>query len=205
MKNIILFIGLGVLLVTSTVSAQNRNRNRSTGGSSGYTFGSPSASSESASLSNTESSFSSSTYNYEWGVGFSSAANIVYNNDTALTAVYHLNEKSLIQGYFIMDQVGGESINGLGAAYKYNLSGTAVTGFHVGGGLGLGKYSATKNFMHIVGIVGFHFPMHKKISVHIDGGLVFTNDDNATQNKKDSNLLIQGMSEHFGASLIYML
>ena len=141
----------------------------------------------------------------KFSAGLASNEDLLYTSATALTGAYALNRKSIVQGYFIMPSTD-PSTYGIGGAFKYATSGHRKLGFHVGGGLGIGKWNEGKSFMRIVGIVGFHFPIHKRVVMHIDAGLTIRNDDKGgSTSDKDSNMSIKGNSELFGISLLYTL
>lgn len=147
-----------VVVLSFTQSAWSQRR-RSSGGSSGYGYGS------SAPVETTYSSSYGSSSTWSWGL--SSAYNLLRTTDTVLSGLFQINDKSAVQGYLYYAKDNSNDKYGLGGIYKYTLSGSATSGLHVGGGLGLGKYTSSFNFMHIVGVIGFHLPIIKNITIHV--------------------------------------
>ena len=93
---------------------------------------------------------------------------------------------------------------GIAGSFKYTLTGSKYTGFHVGAGLGTGNHAEDKAFMRIAGIAGFHFKVAKRVLIHVDGGLTIINDDNTNNDEKNSQTVVAGHSENFGLSMMYI-
>lgn len=177
--------------MSQTAWSQKRARSSGTTNSYGFSSAAP-----------VETTYSSYSHSSTWSWGLSSAANLLHTSETALTGLYQIDDKSAVQGYAIYFKDNSNDRYGIGALYKYTVSGNANTGLHLGGGLGLGKYSSSLNFMHIQGVVGVHVPILKSMMIHIDGGLTITSDDTASG--KESGTYLAGMSSLFGISLLYV-
>lgn len=153
--------------------------------------------------SNYSSSSSYSSRSGDFGVGLASASRLLVTSETALTGIFELNRKSFLQGYFVLTS-SDPNVYGLGATYKHTISGDNETGFHIGGGIGLGQWAEDRSFFRINGLAGVHFTVSKKVAIHMDGGITITQDETAGGNES-SQFLIGGSSSLFGLSLVYML
>ncbi len=201
MKNInkilILFVAL---LVTQDAWSQRRTRS---GGGSTYGGGSSYDSGSASTPIETTYSSESSSGGSAWAIGLASSETLLMTNDTVISGVYNINDNMAVQGFFYYAKDATNDKNSLGALFKYTVAGNEMTGFHVGGGLAFGKTSSSYSFTNLQGVGGFHFRIHKRVSIHVDGGLTISNYDNAQG--KQSGTFITGASDHFGVSLLYAL
>jgi hypothetical protein len=135
-------------------------------------------------------------------VGLASDFHAVRTTDTALTALFGVNDQDLIQGYFVFansDAANTGTSFGIAGTYKHLISGSDDGGFHIGGGLGMGSFPKDKSFVHINGVIGFRFVIAKYVTAHVDGGLSIGSADSKTE------FLIGGNSALFGLTLAYQL
>ncbi len=177
------FLIATICLISANVMAQGK-----------YTYGSKTTSSSSDSDSN------------ETGIaaGYSSNAAVLYHDTPGLTALFPIGDAGAIQAYFALYD-SDPNTYGLGAIYKHTISGNQSTGFHVGGGLGLGTWMQDRSYMHIIGNAGIHFSVKRHVMVHIDGGLIIKNDEQAgNTTDKDSGMVMSGFSDHLGLAMMYV-
>ncbi|MDZ4661850.1 MAG: hypothetical protein SGJ18_09565 [Pseudomonadota bacterium] len=174
-----------ICLVSANVMAQNR-----------YSYGTKTTSSS------TDSDSDSNDAGF--ALGYSSNAAALFYDSPGLTGLFPIGDNGAIQAYFALYD-SDPNTYGIGAIYKYTISGNQSSGFHVGGGLGLGTWSKDKSYMHIIGDAGIHFSIKKHVLVHIDGGLLIKSDEQAANNApKDSGMVLAGFSEHIGLAIMYM-
>lgn len=135
-------------------------------------------------------------------LGVISSSHALRQSETGITGLYALNDLDMIQGAFALTSSDPANYS-LSGSFKHSVIGDVAEGFHIGGGLGFGKYvnsaNADKTFVHVNGIVGFHFELAKRVLAHVDAGLTVANSDSKTQ------ILIGGHSSLFGLSLLYRL
>lgn len=162
-----------------------------------YSYGSSRSSSDS----------DSSSGDYTFGVGYASNAAALYSDRPGITGIFAIGNDGAIQAFFAMYD-SDPNTYGMGAIYKHNIGGSRTSGFHVGGGLGLGTFAEVagqkKSYFHIIGNAGIHFAIKKQIIIHIDGGLIMKSNDQTGSTEKDSGMVIAGFSDLLGISLIYM-
>ncbi len=135
---------------------------------------------------------------YAFDFGLASDFHAVRTNDTALTAAQEFGH-IMLQEYLIMESQGNSTTYALAANLKATVSGGIRDGFHVGGGMGLRSTSGRRSDTYFNGILGFHFEPASRVSVHVDGGISFANDNN------NSSVQIGGDSALWGVSLLYHL
>ncbi len=87
----------------------------------------------------------------------------------------------------------------IGGLYKHKLSHGGNSGFHVGGGLGLGTVASTFGFS-VAGVAGIHYnlPGTTDLVLHVDAGPVLTIIDGS------ATFALSPFSGIFGATLVYM-
>jgi hypothetical protein len=207
MKNINKFLLVGVLLLTvDSAWAQRRSRSTYGGSTSSSGYGSPSSTPVETTMAS-DSTYGGSSYSgggSKWAVGLQSSYMLFRTNDTFFTGVFNINDKMAVQASFYTHKDQSTDKNGIGGLFKYTVSGNASMGFHVGGGLSFGKHGNNLSFTHIIGDAGVHFPIHSRVVLHVDGGLLIPNDEvSATQ--KDTGTSIEGASSVYGISILYTL
>ena len=173
-----------ICLVSANVMAQGK-----------YSYGSKNTSSSSSS--------DSDSGEMAFAVGYSSNTAVLYSDSPGMTGLFPIGDNGAIQGFFALYD-SDPNTYGMGAIYKYTISGNQSSGFHVGGGLGLGKWMNDRSYMHIIGDAGFHFSLKKHILVHIDGGIVMKSDEQPGNAAKDSGMVLAGFSDHIGLALMYV-
>ena len=137
-------------------------------------------------------------------VGIASNSQLLYHTETSITALFDIGKKAGIQAFLVVPS-SDPMTYGLGAQYKYTISGGKSLGFHVGGGLGIGDFAKDRSFLRIMGVAGLHFKIRKRILIHADTGLTLTRDDDPTGGDEDSNqTTITGNSILYGLSIMYM-
>lgn len=150
------------------------------------------------------SSSDSDSSDMGFAFGYASNAAALYHNEPGLTGMFPVGDKGAVQIFFALYD-SDPNTYGLAGIYKYTLSGNQSSGFHVGGGLGIGSWMEDRSYMHIIGDAGFHFTLKKQVVLHIDGGLLIKSDEApAATAPKDSGMVLAGFSEHLGIALMYI-
>lgn len=139
-----------------------------------------------------------------YGFGFSSETQFVKSGTAAFTALLQFTEKLSLQPLLGMDRSKGPGAYGFGALLKYTTSGTFETGFHVGGGFGIGEFGSKQQFIRLGGLAGFHHTFGEHIQMHLDGGLVWTTDEQTAGARDDDYFTFRGNSGLLGLSMVYM-
>lgn len=115
---------------------------------------------------------------------------------TAISAWIPLNHTMGIQTYLSIPTTSGNFNFYAGGAYKYTLSGTASSGFHVGGDLLLGAAGGEFTLLG-GGLMGLHFSPSHSFVLALDGG------PQVSLVASKADFLLSGFSGLLGASLIY--
>lgn len=116
-----------------------------------------------------------------FGMGFATfgSSGAFPGNNSALSFWIDFNSKNSLQPFFGVTASDPFSF-GVGAIYRYTLSGAQASGFHVGGGFNLGTDDngalGNKFFCNIFPVVGLHFNLGShvnNVALSFDGGPVF--------------------------------
>jgi hypothetical protein len=131
-----------------------------------------------------------------WGLG---VATYSYTGlGSSVSAMIDMDGVNMIQPMFTITTSSPFSFD-VGAMYKRKLSHGGNSGFHLGGGLGLGT-NASLFTIAFGGVAGIHYnlPGTTDLVLHLDAGPVFRITDG------NFNFSMSAFSAFFGGSIVYM-
>jgi hypothetical protein len=164
------------------------------------------AGAQAASSSSRTSSGSGSSSELSFGAGVSSIAPIP-GGGTSVSGLLNFTPLDSVQILLSMPGVQGTFKFGVEGLYKRVILGDTASGFHVGGGLGLGT---TGTFaMGIVALGGIHHNLSSHIALAFDGGATFgitsvAATAPATGSSSQADFGIGSLSSILGASIHYL-
>ncbi|MBU6154381.1 MAG: hypothetical protein KGP28_08790 [Bdellovibrionales bacterium] len=148
-----------------------------------------------ASADHTKGSPASGSPEHDFGLGFASFGAGVLAS-TAISAWIPINHNMGVQTYLSIPTTSGNFNFYAGGAYKYTISGTAHSGFHIGGDILLGATAGEFTLLG-GGLIGLHFSPAQSVVFSVDGG------PQVSLVASKADFLLSGLSGILGASLIY--
>ena len=142
----------------------------------------------------------SSTSSKQVGLGLSTnTPGLPSVTSSALSGWIHLGTGKALQLTFGVGGTSPKFSMGLGSYYKYTLAASGNTGFHIGGGFGLGSILG-KFFFGVGPVAGIHFffPGLDHLLINMDAGATLTVVDGTV------NFLTGNLSSILGASIHYL-